>query len=94
MSKQYFKLFIIVAALAIEELPVREREGGGEEAEGDDEAAARQQRTSNRSSSSNSQMSASLFRKWFEINSHFRQCSKTIVETTERVLRFVLRRAR
>ncbi len=62
LSKQYFKLFIIVAALAIEELPVREREeGGGEEAEGDDEAAARQQRTSNRSSSSNSQMSACEF---------------------------------
>ena len=66
LSKQYFKLFIVVSALGIEMFSVRGEEGGEEgegegEGEGDDEVAARQPPRTTSSSSSSTQINACEF---------------------------------
>ena len=65
LSKQYFKLFIVVSALGIEMFSFRGEEGGEEEGEGegegDDEVAARQPLRTTSSSSSSTQINACEF---------------------------------
>jgi hypothetical protein len=60
LSKQYFKLFIVVSALSIEDFPVREEEGG-EEVGRDNEAAAQQPPQSTTTNSGSCKMNACEF---------------------------------